>query len=246
MKKLFKRDKSELDLNNLPQHVAIIMDGNGRWAQKRGLMRSAGHLQGSNRFRSAAKYFQRIGIKYFTVYAFSTDNWKRPKEEVDGIFELLEKYLYESIDDMKSDNIVLNFWGDLSRLSPKLLKLIGETDELSLKNDGMHVNVCLNYGGRAEILRAAKSFAADCREGKLTPDALTEEEFESRLYSANTPPPDLLIRPGGETRISNFLLWQLAYTEMVFTDVLWPDLTDDKLEKILIDYQHRNRRYGGI
>ena len=247
MKKLFaKKNTACIDKDKLPKHIAIIMDGNGRWAKKRGLARSAGHYAGSERFRSAAKYLQKLGVEHFTVYAFSTENWKRPKEEVDGIFSLLEKYLYEAINDLKDDNIVLSFWGDISPLSPKLIELIEETNELSKKNNGMHVNICLNYGGRAEITRAVKSIASDCAAGVLNPDDISDEVIENRLYSKNTPPPDLLIRPGGETRISNFLLWQLAYSEMVFTDTLWPDLTDDKLEEIIISFQQRNRRFGGL
>ena len=247
MKKLFAKNNSlSIDKERLPKHIAIIMDGNGRWAKKRGLARSAGHYAGSERFRSAAKYLQKLGVGYFTVYAFSTENWKRPKEEVEGIFSLLEKYLYEAISDLKNDNIVLSFWGDLSPLSPKLIELIEETRELSKKNNGMHVNICFNYGGRAEITHALKSIAEDCASGKLDVAEITDELLESRMYSKNTPPPDLLIRPGGETRISNFMLWQLAYSEMYFTDILWPDLTDKKLEEIIINYQQRNRRYGGL
>ena len=247
MKKLFaKKNTACIDKDKLPRHIAIIMDGNGRWAKKRGLARSAGHYAGSERFRSAAKYLQKLGVEYFTVYAFSTENWKRPKEEVDGIFSLLEKYLYEAINDLKDDNIVLTFWGDLSPLSPKLLKLIEETNELSKRNKGMHVNICLNYGGRAEITNAVRSIAKDCAAGVLSAEEIDDRLVESRLYSKDTPPPDLLIRPGGETRISNFLLWQLAYSEMVFTDTLWPDLTDDKLEEIIISFQQRNRRFGGL
>ena len=247
MKKLFAKKNSVcIDKDKLPRHIAIIMDGNGRWAKKRGLARSAGHYAGSERFRSAAKYLQKLGVEYFTVYAFSTENWKRPKEEVDGIFSLLEKYLYEAINDLREDNIVLSFWGDLSPLNPKLVELIEETNELSKRNNGMHVNICLNYGGRAELTRAVRSIADDCASGKLDVYDINEQVIESRLYSKNTPPPDLLIRPGGETRISNFLLWQLAYSEMVFTDTLWPDLTDDKLEEIIISFQQRNRRFGGL
>ena len=247
MKKLFaKKNNVCIDKDKLPRHIAIIMDGNGRWAKKRGLARSAGHYAGSERFRSAAKYLQKLGVEHFTVYAFSTENWKRPKEEFDGIFSLLEKYLYEAINDLRENNIVLSFWGDLSPLSPKLVELIEETNELSKRNNGMHVNICLNYGGRAELTRAVRSIAEDCASGVLEVDDINEQVIESRLYSKNTPPPDLLIRPGGETRISNFLLWQLAYSEMVFTDTLWPDLTDDKLEEIIISFQQRNRRFGGL
>ena len=247
MKKLFaKKNNVCIDKDKLPRHIAIIMDGNGRWAKKRGLARSAGHYAGSERFRSAAKYLQKLGVEHFTVYAFSTENWKRPKEEVDGIFSLLEKYLYEAISDLRQDNIVLSFWGDLSPLSPKLIELIEETNELSKRNNGMHVNICLNYGGRAELTRAVRSIADDCASGKLDVYDINEQVIESRLYSKNTPPPDLLIRPGGETRISNFLLWQLAYSEMVFTVTVWPDLTDDKLEAIRISFLQRNRRFGGL
>lgn len=244
--KIFSRQKATLDKSRIPRHVAIIMDGNGRWAKKRGLARSAGHLSGSERFRSAAKYLQNIGVEYFTVYAFSTENWKRPQEEVDGIFALLEKYLYDAINDLRESNIVLSFWGDLSRLSPKLQSLIEETDKLSSQNNGMKVNVCLNYGGRAEIIRAVQSIAGDCASGKINITDINESVIEDRLYSKDTPAPDLLIRPGGETRISNFLLWQLAYSEMYFTATLWPDLTDDKIEDIIIDFQRRNRRFGGL
>lgn len=244
--KILSRQKATIDKSRIPRHVAIIMDGNGRWAKKRGLARSAGHLSGSERFRSAAKYLQSIGVEYFTVYAFSTENWKRPQEEVDGIFALLEKYLYDAINDLRESNIVLSFWGDLSRLSPKLQSLIEETDKLSSQNNGMKVNVCLNYGGRAEIIRAVQSIAGDCASGKINITDINESVIEDRLYSKNTPAPDLLIRPGGETRISNFLLWQLAYSEMYFTATLWPDLTDDKIEDIIIDFQRRNRRFGGL
>ena len=244
--KIFSKKKTELDKNRVPRHVAIIMDGNGRWAKQRGLARSAGHLSGSERFRSAAKYLQKIGVEYLTVYAFSTENWKRPQEEVDGIFSLLEKYLYDAINDLRESNIVLSFWGDLSRLTPKLQSLIEETDRLSALNNGMKVNICLNYGGKAELVRAVKSIAAECSVGKLYISDIDEEIIDSHLYSKGTPAPDLLIRPGGETRISNFLLWQLAYSEMCFVDTLWPDLTDEKLEQIIIDFQHRNRRFGGL
>ncbi len=244
--KIFSRQKATLDKSRIPRHVAIIMDGNGRWAKKRGLARSAGHLSGSERFRSAAKYLQNIGVEYFTVYAFSTENWTRPQEEGGGIFALLEKYLYDAINDLRESNIVLSFWGDLSRLSPKLQSLIEETDKLSSQNNGMKVNVCLNYGGRAEIIRAVQSIAGDCASGKINITDINESVIEDRLYSKDTPAPDLLIRPGGETRISNFLLWQLAYSEMYFTATLWPDLTDDKIEDIIIDFQRRNRRFGGL
>lgn len=247
MRSLFaKKTSQSIDKDRLPKHIAIIMDGNGRWAQKRGLARSAGHIAGSERFRSAAKYLQKLGVEYFTVYAFSTENWKRPKDEVDGIFSLLEKYLCEAIADLKDDNIVLSFWGDISPLSPKLIDLIEETRKLSAKNNGMKVNICLNYGGRAEIIRAVKAVAEDCVAGRIDPEDIDDRAFEDKMYSAGVPAPDLLIRPGGETRISNFLLWQLAYSEMYFTDTLWPDLTDKKLEEIIISYQQRNRRYGGL
>jgi undecaprenyl diphosphate synthase len=224
----------------LPRHIAIIMDGNGRWAKKRGLPRSAGHVSGAESFRRAARHCRARGVEYLTVYAFSTENWKRPVEEVSGIMRLLKKYLLEAMEDMEKENTRLCFFGDLSPLSPELRQLCTECMERSKNYTGGQVNLCLNYGGRDEILRAAKKWAD---EG--CPD-LTEERFGSYLWSAGVPDPDLLIRPGGEMRISNYLLWQLAYTEMYFSDVLWPDFDEAEIDKAIAAYQSRNRRFGGV
>ena len=245
---LFTRKKKENVQENrpVPQHIAVIMDGNGRWAKKRGLPRKAGHKVGAETFRTIATYCKDIGVKYFTVYAFSTENWKRPQDEVDSIMGLLEKYLREAIETMAKDKVKMAFFGDLTPLSPKLRALCLETEEISKGYDGCQVNVCFNYGGRSEILRAARAFAEDCLEGRADANHLTEETFDQYLYSAGVPDPDLVIRPSGEVRISNFLLWQSAYSEFYFTDVLWPDFSKNDLLQALADYQHRSRRYGGV
>ena len=185
-------------------------------------------------------------MEYFTVYAFSTENWKRPREEVAEIMTLLEKYLHKAIREMRQRNIRLRFFGDLAPLSPELRGLIAETNDISRTTTGMLVNVCLNYGGRAEITRAARILAQRCKDGELDPGDITEEMLESELYSAGIPDPDLMIRPGGEVRLSNFLLWQNAYAEFYFTDTLWPDMTAERLDAAIAAFQQRNRRYGGI
>ena len=229
-----------------PRHVAIIMDGNGRWAQLRGKERYYGHMQGVEPVRAAVRAAIRRGVRYLTLYAFSTENWKRPKDEVDGIMRLLEQYLHECIDTMEKDGNRLRFLGDLSVLTPELRELIDETNEISSRIEGFQANVCLNYGGRDEILHAARAFARDCAAGEQDADALTEEGFSRYLYSSGLPDPDLLIRPGGEKRISNYLLWQCAYSEFYFCDTLWPDFTEREFDKALIAYQHRERRFGGL
>lgn len=232
--------------SSLPRHVAVIMDGNGRWAQKRGLPRTAGHKMGAENFRTIATYCKDIGIEYLTVYAFSTENWKRPQSEVDAIMGLLDEYLHESIETMARDNIRLRFLGDTSVLSPKLRALIDETDELTRHITGFQANICLNYGGRDELVRAAKEFARECVEGKCAPEDLTEAKFPEYLWSSGLPDPELLIRPGGELRMSNFLLWQCAYSEIYVTDTLWPDFGTDELDRALAWYQTRDRRFGGL
>lgn len=245
--KWFKKTKikaGELDFSNLPRHIGIIMDGNGRWAQRRGLPRTAGHAQGAENFRALVYYCRDIGLQYLTIYAFSTENWKRPQNEVSAIMALLEKYLYEAIDSMERDQIRMVFFGDSAPLSPKLKGLMERTDEISERFEGFQVNVCLNYGGRDEILRAAKNSAEAYMAGDE--NAFTEEEFSSRMWSKDIPDPELIIRPGGEKRISNFLLWQSAYSEFYFTDILWPDFKPADLTKAIGWYQHRNRRFGGI
>ena len=243
----FKQKQTvQVDFAHLPRHVAIIMDGNGRWAKKRGLPRTAGHAAGAENFRTIATYCKEIGLEYLTVYAFSTENWKRPDEEVSAIMGLLRKYLLEAIGRMERDRVKMHFFGDLSPLSEELRVLCMETEEISKRYEGCQVNICLNYGGRDEILRAARAFSRDCAEGKSDPNHLTEEQFSRYLFSAGVPDPDLVIRPSGEVRISNFLLWQSAYAEFYFTDVLWPDFSKEELHRALAAYQSRSRRFGGV
>ena len=234
------------ELQHMPRHIACIMDGNGRWAKKRGLPRTAGHKEGSETFRRAAEFMSDIGVEYFTVYAFSTENWKRPAEEVSVIMGLLEKYLREAISSMVEKNIRLNFFGDVSVLPKNMQKLIAETTELSRKCSGLTVNVCLNYGGRQEIARAARMAAERVQAGEIKAEEITHEYLCGLMYSADMPDPDLIIRPGGELRVSNFLLWQSAYSEFVFTDVLWPDFSREELVKCIEEFRSRHRRYGGL
>ena len=241
-----KPKKQQLDPSRIPCHVAAIMDGNGRWAKRRGLPRTAGHSVGSESFRRAAEYLAALGVQHFTVYAFSTENWKRPAEEVQAIMGLLEKYLHEAIGDLAEKNIRLRFFGDMSPISPEIKELMAQTNAISAKNTGMTVNICLNYGGRDEIVRSVRKLAARCAAGVLDPDAITEADISAGLDSADIPDPDLVIRPGGELRISNFLLWQSAYSEFYFTDTFWPDMDQAELEKAILSYQRRNRRFGGV
>ena len=236
-----------LETENLPappRHIAIIMDGNGRWAKKRGLPRTAGHSAGAEAFRRIANYCRTLGVEYLTVYAFSTENWKRSQEEVGGIMLLLRRYLEEAIRDMTKNRVRFRFFGDLSKLSPQLQKLCYDAENQSAEYD-VQVNFCLNYGGRDEIVRAARAFATQVAEGKRKPEELTEELFSSYLYSAGVPDPELIIRPSGELRTSNFLPWQSAYSEYVFMDVLWPDFGPQDLDKAIDEYHRRNRRFGG-
>jgi undecaprenyl diphosphate synthase len=225
-----------------PRHIAIIMDGNGRWAKKRGLPRTAGHAAGAETFRRVATYCKDIGVEYLTVYAFSTENWKRPADEVQTIMGLLERYLTEAIEKMERDRVKMKFFGDISVLPPGLLRLIRQTEEISARFDGVQVNICVNYGGRDELLRAAMAYRADV----TAPETLGEADFSKYLYSAGIPDPDLLIRPGGETRLSNFLLWQCAYAELYFTDALWPDFDERELDRAIAVFHARDRRFGAV
>ena len=236
----------KINKEHLPVHVAAIMDGNGRWAQSRGLPRKAGHAAGAETFRKVAEYLNELGIRYFTVYAFSTENWKRPADEVEAIMGLLVKYLHESIDTMIEKNIRLRFLGDLSPLSEELKALIRKTDELSAHTNGLCVSVCLNYGGRAEITRAAQLLAQRCVSGGLSPEEITPDMISGSLYSDGMPDPDLVIRTGHEKRISNFLLWQSAYAEYYFSEKPWPEFTPNEMAKAILEYQNRTRRFGGL
>ena len=239
---LFRKRRNtagQVDMSRLPRHIAIIMDGNGRWAKKRGLPRTAGHKAGAETFRDIATYCRELGVEYLTVYAFSTENWKRPKDEVDTIMELLEQYLQEAINTMERDHIRLKIWGDTAALSPKLQQMVAQTNAISTHYEGFQANICLNYGGRSEILRAARLCAEAGEEW-------TEENFGKYLWSAGIPDPELIIRPSGELRLSNFLLWQCAYSEFYFCDTLWPDFDRAALDRAIIDYQGRDRRFGGV
>ena len=208
--------------------------------------RTAGHKVGAEAFRTIANYAKSIGLQYLTVYAFSTENWKRPEEEVDAIMDLLEKYLREAIRDMEKNQVRFCFFGDLSRLSPQLQEEARLAVERSAKYEGVQVNFCLNYGGRDEIVKAAQAFSRDVADGKYQPEDLSEELLSSYLYSADVPDPELIIRPSGEMRTSNFLLWQSAYSEYVFLNVLWPDFQPEDLDEAIAEYHRRNRRFGGV
>jgi undecaprenyl diphosphate synthase len=222
------------------------MDGNGRWAKRRGLPRKAGHKAGAETFRRIAAYCNEIGVKYLTVYAFSTENWKRSADEVSGIMFLLENYLKEALRDMEKNRIRFKVFGDISRLTPALQRLCRETMERSSVYSDVQVNFCLNYGGRDEIVRAARAFAADVAAGKRRPEDLSEADFALYLDSAGVPDPELVIRPSGELRTSNFLPWQSAYSELVFMDVLWPDFSGADLDAAIAEFHQRNRRFGGV
>ena len=236
-----------MDFSRLPDHVAIIMDGNGRWAKKRGLPRTAGHAAGAEAFRTIAYYCRDIGIPHLTVYAFSTENWRRPAEEVSSIMGLLKKYLLEVLEKMERDGFRVHFFGDLTGLNPELRELCRRSMERSRHvPPGHQVNICLNYGGRDELIRAVKAWEQDCRTGRADPEDLTEAVLSGYLDSAGIPDPDLIIRPSGELRLSNFLPWQGAYSEFWFSDVLWPDFTPEVLNRALADYQKRDRRFGGV
>ena len=230
----------------IPEHVAIIMDGNGRWAKKRLLPRNAGHVQGARVVEQICEDAWNLGIRYLTIYAFSTENWSRSKEEVDGLMKLLDKYLKDCIKRSTKNNMRVRVLGDVSRLSPKLQQKIRELEEISAKNTGLSFQVALNYGGRDEILRAVREVAAMVAEGEVLLDEITPELFSNHLDTRDIPDPDLLIRTSGEQRLSNFLPWQLAYTEFYFTDTLWPDFNKKELQKALDHYGKRDRRYGGV
>ena len=237
----FKRKKIDTSELVLPKHIAIIMDGNGRWAKKRSLPRTAGHAVGGRTFKTIARYCNKIGIKYLTVYAFSTENWKRPKEEIDNIMGILRDYLKDT-DNFKGENIKLTFIGDRTPLADDIKELMLKAEKDSEDATGLHLNIALNYGGRDEIVHAVKKIAD---EG-IPADKITEQTVCDRLYTAGQPDPDFIIRPSGEYRLSNFLIWQSAYAEYWFSDILWPDFSPDDLDKALRDFSRRNRRFGGV
>ncbi len=238
---MFFKKKINDTPRNIPGHIAIIMDGNGRWAKKKGMPRSFGHIEGARKFKEIARYCNKIGVKYLTVYAFSTENWKRPKEEIDGIMNLLRDYLKDSTN-FKGENIKLRFIGDRSLLPSDIVALMEKSEAESSKAAGMTACLALNYGGRDEIKNAVKGIIKD----GVKAEDITEELISSYLYTADFPEPDLIIRPSGEYRLSNFLTWQSAYSEFYFDNVLWPDFKTGDLEKAIDEYNLRNRRFGGV
>ena len=235
-----------MDFDRLPRHVAIIMDGNGRWAKRRGLPRTAGHAAGAETFRSIATYCQKIGLEYLTVYAFSTENWKRSAEEVGALMQLFRYYMVRLLKIASANNVRVRMIGDRSRFAPDIIEGINRLERETADNTGLTFVIAVNYGGRDEIRRAAARLAKDCVHGKVDADQIDESLFSSYLDTAGMPDPDLLIRTSGELRLSNYLLWQLAYTEIVVTDCLWPDLNQEELEKAIVQYNKRDRRFGTV
>lgn len=243
----FKKHKSvRVDKMSFPKHIAIILDGNGRWAKKRGLPRSAGHSMGAKNLENVVRYLKDTSVRYLTVYAFSTENWKRPKDEVDDLMALLEKYLRNYDELLGGEDVRLKIIGRREGLSDTLIDLINEVEEKSKNRKQLTVNIALNYGGRQEICDAAKKIAEDVKSGKIDISDIDENLFNDYIYTKNIPDPDLIIRPSGEERLSNFLLWQCAYSEFWFSNVCWPDFTPDKLEGAVADFQKRSRRFGGV
>jgi undecaprenyl diphosphate synthase len=236
----------ELNRNNLPKHIAIIMDGNGRWAKARGLPRTAGHREGIKRIKEIVRVAKEIGIKYLTIFAFSTENWARPKREVNFLMRYLDNFLKNQIEDLNKNNIRLLVIGKEKPLPDYLLKRIKSAQEYTKDNTGMTLIVALNYGARQEIIDAVKKYAIMVKQNKEDPGSLNEEKFSSFLYTKGIPDPDLLIRTSGELRISNFLLWQISYTEFYFTKKYWPDFKEEDLLEAISEYQKRERRFGRV
>ncbi len=234
----------EVDLNNLPRHVGIIMDGNGRWAKKRGLPRNAGHRAGAQNLKTVTDFAQNMGIPYITAYAFSTENWKRSKEEVDDLMKLLLEYLKDK-DELAGKNVKIRIIGDRSMLSDEINREIDVVEEYTSDRTGTVLYLAINYGGRQEIVRAVKALGQKIKEGVLAPEDVTESMISEALYTDLAPDADLIIRPSGEKRLSNFLLWQSAYTEFWYADINWPDFTTKDFTQAILDYQNRDRRFGG-
>lgn len=232
----------------VPRHIAVIMDGNGRWAKKRGLPRKAGHKVGAETFRTIATYCKDIGVQYFTVYAFSTENWKRPQDEVDALMNLFRTYLREAAETMVARGVAVRVLGDLSVLPEDIRRQIDEVHALAdtLGENAATASLCINYGGRDEIKNAVRALAKQVQDGTLKPEDITEDSISQNLYTAHMPDPDLIIRPSGEIRTSNFLLWQSAYSEYYFTDVLWPDFSPQDMDAAIADFNRRSRRFGGV
>lgn len=241
-----KKEKLVLDKENMPKHIAIIMDGNGRWAKQRKLPRTMGHKAGVETIRRVIKETHILGVKYLTLYAFSTENWKRPKEEVSALMKLLVEYLRSELKELNKNGVVIKILGDISMLPKDAQDEVKEAIEITKNNTGVVLNIAFNYGGRDEIIRAVKLVSNDVKNGNLSIGDIDEKYLEKYLYTNGIPDPDLIIRPSGEQRISNFLLWQCAYSEFLYSNICWPDFKEEHLHEAIYDYQHRNRRYGGI
>lgn len=235
----------KIDKDNIPQHIALIMDGNGRWAKNQGKPRTYGHVEGEKTLRKISLYCDKIGVKYLTAYAFSTENWKRPEAEVYALMKLFNSYIDEMLSDY-NENLVVRFIGERSRLGKTLQKKMKEVEEMTKNNNGTVVTLAINYGGRDEISRAVKQISEDVKNNKIKSEDITENLINSYLDTSYMPDPDLVIRPSGELRISNYLLWQIAYSEFWYSDILWPDFSEEDLNKAIYDYQLRNRRFGGV
>jgi undecaprenyl diphosphate synthase len=253
-KKLFKKDieqqkdiaEYELDTARIPKHIAIIMDGNGRWAQKRGLPRTFGHREGAETLHRIVKTSSDLGVKVLTAYAFSTENWKRPKEEVSFLMSLISEYIDIKLSEMHKNNVQIHFIGKIDELAGQLQQKMHDAEKLTATNTGLVLNLAINYGSRAEIVRAVRIIAEKVAAGKLALEDITEATISQHLYTSELCDPDLIIRPGSDLRISNYLLWQSAYSEFWFTDINWPDFKDEHLIRAILDYQNRERRFGGL
>lgn len=238
--------KNQIDMDNLPNHIAIIMDGNGRWAKKKLRPRNFGHQEGMKRVIEIVEASTKLGIEYLTLYAFSTENWKRPMNEIDGLMKILVIYIRNELDRLIKNNVKINILGDIAPFPSLAKDEVIRAIETTKHNNGMNLNIALNYGGRVDIIRGVKDILKDVEVGNIKVEDIDEESFSKYLYTRGQPDPDLLIRPSGEMRLSNFLLYQMAYTEFWFSDILWPDFKEENLYKAILDYQKRNRRYGGI
>ena len=238
--------KYDIDLEKMPTHIAIIMDGNGRWAKSRFLPRTAGHKAGVETIRKVVKEADRLGIQYLTLYAFSTENWKRPKLEVDALMNLLVTYLKNEIDELHKNNVKLTAVGDFEKLPEACVRELHSAMDKTKDNTGVHLNLALNYGGRNDIREAVVELAKEYKEGKISLEDITEENIKKHLSTGEIPDPDLVIRTSGEQRLSNFLLWDVAYSEFYYTDIHWPDFDGEALEKAIYAYQKRDRRFGGV
>ncbi|MBU5317144.1 isoprenyl transferase [Clostridium bornimense] len=239
-------EEKPLDMSNIPKHIAIIMDGNGRWAKERNMPRTYGHKAGVETIREIVKECSNLGVEYLTLYAFSTENWARPKEEVDTLMKLLVQYLRNEFEELNKNNVIINSIGDISKLPKVCYEELNKAYDKTKNNTGLTLNLALNYGGRVEIVNSVKEIAKLVQENKIKVDDIDEKMIEKYLYTSGMPDPDIIIRPSGEQRLSNFLLWQCAYSEFWYSDVKWPDFTKENLIEAIFDYQNRDRRFGKV